>query len=561
MQTQKPKPTTTILTLDAAINNWWQDEMRFAPLYASYCGVRQYDDQLPDSSEQAIKKQTLSRREHLRNIESAIKLENGLDELSRQVALYQLQTTLRLAETPDHLAPLGSSHGLHVQLTRLLHLADLSTAEGRENYLSRLRGLPVWLAQQQQLLHKALERQQYPYAEALRAVPIAIRFMASEQGLAQTFEPTSDQAVNDTAFQQRLQNVLQMLVAPALQTFAEFIETVYLKHSRPLPGLCAIPDGEAWYQALIRQHTSLSLTAAEIHQIGLEEVAATREKAEAILKELGLPTPFDKGIDALRNDPRQYAQTPEQLLQYATQLCETINAALPRLFSRLPHLPFHVKATPAQLAPAYPSGFYLEPPADGSRPGEYWVNTHELNSRPLYVLPALTLHEAMPGHHLQIALTQERENLPAFRRCLLNTAYEEGWALYAESLGNEIGLYDDPHAKLGWLSYRLWRAARLVIDTGLHAKGWTREQAVQYLYQHSSLSKHESETEVDRYITWPGQALGYLLGEREMHALRRECSQQLGFDLQRFHEQLLCEGELPLPLLRRNSTDRSTISA
>ena len=158
----------------------------------------------------------------------------------------------------------------------------------------------------------------------------------------------------------------------------------------------------------------------------------------------------------------------------------------------------------------------------------------------------------MPGHHLQIALTQERENLPAFRRCLLNTAYEEGWALYAESLGNELGLYDEPHAKLGWLSYRLWRAARLVIDTGLHAKGWTREQAIQYLFQHSSLSKHESETEVDRYITWPGQALGYLLGEREMHALRSEYGRLAGFDLQRFHEQALCEGELPLTLLRQH---------
>jgi len=181
----------TSLTLDAAIENWWQDEMRFAPLYASYCGVRQYDDQLPDSSEQAIKQQTASRREHLRNIESAIKLENGLDELSRQVALYQLQTTLRLAETPDHFAYLGSSHGLHVQLTRLLHLADLNSTKGRQDYLARLRQLPVWLAQQQQLLSKALAQQQYPYAAALRGVPTAIRFMASETGLQQTFAPAN----------------------------------------------------------------------------------------------------------------------------------------------------------------------------------------------------------------------------------------------------------------------------------------------------------------------------------------------------------------------------------
>lgn len=549
MQTQNMN-TNPILTLDAAIENWWQDEMRFAPLYASYCGVRHYDDQLPDHSERAIAQQTARRREHLRSIESAIRLDGGLDELSRHVAIYQLQTTLRLAETPDHLAYLGSSHGLHVQLTRLLHLADLNSTKGRQDYLARLRQLPVWLAQQQQLLSKALAQQQYPYAAALRGVPTAIRFMASETGLLQTFVPANATTPSDALFTEQLQQVLRDTVAPTLQHFAAFLENIYLAHSRELPGLCAIPEGKNWYQALIEQHTSLALTVEEIHQIGLEEVAATKAKAEAILRELGLPTPFERGIEALRSDPNQYAQTPEQLLEYASQLCAKIEAALPTLFARLPRLPLKVTATPEQLAPTYPSGFYLEPPADGSRPGEYWVNTHELHSRPLYVLPALTLHEAMPGHHLQIALTQERENLPAFRRCLLNTAYEEGWALYAESLGNEIGLYDEPHAKLGWLSYRLWRAARLVIDTGLHAKGWSRELAVQYLYQHSPLSRHECETEVDRYITWPGQALGYLLGEREMHALRNKCNQQPGFDLQRFHEQVLCEGELPLALLR-----------
>lgn len=564
------------MNLDQAIAQWWQDEMAYAPLYASYCGVREFDHQLPDVSAEARAAQKRKRLQHQRAIEHASlalpevgnEVATPLDETSRAVALYQLAIELKLHEFPEHYLCLGPSHGLHVQLTRLAHLADVSHAQGREHYCQRLLAVPHWLAQHRHNLTEAVQENVLAFTPSLAAVPMAIDHMCSVDGAAQTFVPKSLACASEYA--QKIQTILRDVVVPALRAFNQFLREQYLTHSRAEPGLAYLANGDAWYQALIMQHTSLGMSASEVHELGLREVEKTLVQANALLRELPITdeevnaetiTPRDtsdvfvSGIAKLKAQPSQVAKSDEHLLHYAAYLCKKIDGGLPALFSRLPQLPFAVKATPSSLASGYPSGFYLEPPADRSSAGEYWVNTYALASRPLFLLPALTLHEAMPGHHLQIALTQERESLPLFRRSLLNTAYEEGWALYAESLGNELGLYERVEDKLGWLCYRLWRAARLVIDTGLHVKQWSRDQAIDYLQTHSALSPHECATEVDRYIAWPGQALGYLIGEICIHRLRSACEQKAlkdgkTFDLKRFHEEVLRHGELPLRVLQ-----------
>ncbi len=301
----------------------------------------------------------------------------------------------------------------------------------------------------------------------------------------------------------------------------------------------------------MRQYTTLDLSPEEIHQIGLAEVERIDKEMQEVIRKTGFQGNFAAFLQLLRTDPRFYAKTPDQLLKEAAWIAKRMDGKLPALFGKLPRVPYTVQPVPDHIAPKYTSGRYVGSPEGSTQPGIYWVNTYMLESRPLYNLEALTLHEAVPGHHLQIALNKELSDLPEFRRFNYLSAFGEGWGLYSEWLGLEAGFYTDPYSNFGRLTYEMWRACRLVVDTGMHAKGWTRQQAIDYLASHTALPLHEVETEIDRYISWPGQALAYKMGELKIRELRAKAEAELGpkFDVRAFHDAVLANGPVPLPVL------------
>jgi uncharacterized protein (DUF885 family) len=341
-------------------------------------------------------------------------------------------------------------------------------------------------------------------------------------------------------------------VLPAYQGYLKFFIEEYLPAARETIAVTALENGDQYYANRIAYYTNTTMGAGEIHQLGLQEMARIRSEMLAVKAEAGFNGSLSEFIEFLRSDPQFYASSPEQLLYYAAWLAKKADAALPALFNTLPRRPYGVEAVPASIAPKYTTGRYVAPSGSHS-PGYYWVNTHALDKRPLYVLEALTLHEAVPGHHLQTALALEMENVPTFRRYLYLSAFGEGWGLYSEWLGQEMGFYQDPYSRFGRLSYEAWRACRLVVDTGMHAMGWSRQQAIDYMEENTALSKHNIRTEVDRYISWPAQALSYKIGELTIKRLRSEAEKALGsrFEIRAFHDALLANGAVTLQQLER----------
>jgi prolyl oligopeptidase len=360
----------------------------------------------------------------------------------------------------------------------------------------------------------------------------------------------SEEAQND--LRQRGTSVLRNEVLPAFETFAKFYKEEYFPKAKPEIGATQrYEDGEKFYAFRIRRFTTTNLTAKEIHEIGLREVTRIKGRMAEIIKATNFAGEFDAFVEFLRTDPQFYYSKPGDLLTGYRDICKRMDAELPLLFGKLPRAPYGVREIPAHEAPRATTAYYNQPSADGSRPGWFFANTYDLKSRPKYEMEALTLHEAVPGHHLQIALQMELENVPKFRTVASYTAFVEGWGLYAESLGKEAGFYTDPYFEFGFLSYEMWRALRLVVDTGMHAFGWSRERAIEFMLANSALTRTNVENEVDRYIAWPGQALAYKIGQLKIRELRTEAETALGeaFDVRTFHDQVLSAGAVPLDIL------------
>ena len=369
--------------------------------------------------------------------------------------------------------------------------------------------------------------------------------------------PVSLSETQKKELEEKGRRVVSEVVVPAYRRTKEFFENEYFPACRSSIGASELPDGKAFYQNRIEYYTTLPLTADSIHALGLSEVARIKNEMMDIIQEVHFKGSFSEFLTFLRTDPQFYAKTPEDLLKEAAYVAKTMDGKLPALFGRLPRLPYTVEKVPDYIAPKYTGGRYIDPPEGGKVPGKYWVNTYDLKSRPLYVLNSLTLHEAVPGHHLNIALTMELEHLPEFRKTLYLSAFGEGWGLYSEYLGLEAGMYKDPYRNFGRLTYEMWRACRLVVDTGIHAFGWTRQQALDYMAENTALSIHEITTEVDRYIAWPGQALSYKIGELKIKALRKKAEKALveKFDIRQFHDVILSEGSVTLPILEEMVDD------
>jgi len=536
----------------------WAFRLKELPMFASNVGVHDYADQLGDVSEEA----QLRRYEYWKQIRTeldAISCERlGREEcINYRIFTKQMDNFLATYETRAYLIPFNSDSGFYMKLARLPQETDFSDLDDYRNYLGRLHRLPRLMDQYIALMRTGLELGMTQPRAILdgRDGPIKAQLVDSA-GQSPFFSPFQDveETVAGGEKAELLATADQVItrdVIPAYQRLYDFFHQEYIPGARETLGASDLPGGERFYKAQIQQYVTLDMTPEEIHQIGLEQVTRIRGEMQAIIDEVGFEGDFAAFLQFLRTDPQFYAKTPKELLAFASYYAKKIDGRLPMLFGHLPRQPYGVAPVPADIAPFYTSGRAVGAPLDALRGGYYWVNTYDLPSRPLYAIPALTLHEGAPGHHTQRALALEQKDQPPFRRFDYISAFGEGWGLYSEKLGLEMDIYETPYEHFGRLTYEMWRACRLVIDTGIHAMGWTREQALDFLASNTALSMHEVTTEVDRYISWPGQALSYKLGEYTILNLRAQAERELGddFDVRAFHDFILSLGSVPLDVL------------
>lgn len=548
----QPSSPATVRTVDFATtaDQIWQQAQLISPYEATA---------LPDLSAATLAKAQQQRLQLLQQLQQVdVETLSEQDQINHAVLSYRLQNDVDEYRFGAHYLPLNAESGFHSDLTFMLTGTVLRTETEVKNYLARLATVPRYMAQQTDWMRQGLAKGYSQPKAVLQGYQDGIRsFITADVSQSVFYRPLLKPAPGIAAeqwqqWQQQAKTLIREQVNPAYQRYYDFFVQQYLPAARDDIAATALPDGAAYYQNRLEHYTTLKLTPTAVHQIGLNEVARIRAEMEQVIRQTGFSGSFADFVQFLRTDPRFYVKTPDQLLKEAAYLSKKIDAQLPKLFLTLPRTPYGVAAVPAEIAPKYTTGRYAGSRSAGEA-GYYWVNTYALDRRPLYELEALTLHEAVPGHHLQIALANEQTNLPAYRRSFYTSAFGEGWGLYAEYLGLEVGFYQDPYSNFGRLTYEMWRAARLVVDTGIHTMGWSRQQAIDFLASNTALSMHNVTTEIDRYISWPAQALSYKLGEITIRRLRQEAEQALAadFDVREFHDVLLRNGSLPLPVLEQ----------
>nr|WP_246037022.1 DUF885 domain-containing protein [Thalassotalea litorea] len=510
-----------------------------------------------DVSPQALEsqyQQQLALRDRLNNID-VTKLSSD-NRINHTILLYKLNNQIDNYRYKEHYMPLTAEAGFHAYLPYMVDRSSFKTVDDYDTYLARLNQIPEYFQQQVAWMKLGLETGRTQPKVVLTGFEDSISaFIVEDAKSSQFYRPFKQFPEHfDQQTQQRLaqqgQKAVMEIINPTYQGFYDFMVQDYIPNARTNIAATSLPEGNAFYQNRIEYYTTLDLTAEEIHEIGLQEVARIRAEMEQIIDSVGFQGTFAEFVEFLRTDPQFYAKTAEELLKEASFIAKKMDAQLPKLFKTLPRTPYGVVPVPASIAPKYTTGRYSGPSRD-DQAGEYWVNTYALDRRPLYVLEALTLHEAVPGHHLQGSIAREMKDVPKFRQRTYISAFGEGWGLYSEYLGIEAGFYQDPYSDFGRLTYEMWRAARLVVDTGMHSMDWSRDKAMDFLASNTALSLHNVRTEIDRYISWPAQALSYKLGEIKIKALRAKTEQALGadFDIREFHDEVLKNGSVPLSLL------------
>lgn len=478
------------------------------------------------------------------------------DEINAELLLYSFEDDLSDYRFKSYLNPILSEGGFHTNITGIANVT-FRNQKDVEDYLNRLRDIPRYMEEHFALMRIGLKTgiaQPYDVVKSFNNTYEVHIVQQPEQSVFWKPFSKKPSSISENEWQQILPKAKDVVMNKAVAGYKavkRFFEQEYLPSAPKQPGVLHFPDGLVFYQDRVAHFTTTDLGYDSIFNIGLQEVARIKAAMYKVKEDVGFKGDMKAFIQMLRSDQKFYPKTGEDLMKEASYIAKKIDGKLPMLFGRLPRQPYGVEPVPEAIAPTYTAGRYSPAPIKSTRAGNYWVNLYNLPSRTLYTLEALTLHEAVPGHHLQMSLTQELENLPTFRRNLYVNAFGEGWGLYAESLGYEIGLYKDPYSRFGQLTYDMWRACRLVIDVGVHAKGWSRQQAVDYLADNTALSMHEVNTEVNRYIAWPGQALAYKMGELKIKELRKRAELALGdkFDVRKFHDTLLSEGTLTLRLM------------
>ena len=484
---------------------------------------------------------------------------NENDNISYELLSFELHDIIAYYDFERFLNPILSDSGFHSSL--VYHVRPIYNYKQIKNYLNKLNSIPQYVDQYLPLLRKGIEKGVSQPLIIFKGYESTYNDHITENYKSNYFYSPFNNLPKDLSQIQKdsilieAQKSIEKNVVPQFIKIKDFFENEYYPNTRNSIGVSETPNGLEFYQNRIDYYTtSKTYTADKIHEIGLNEVARIKKEMIKIIEELNFKGSFEKFFKFLRTDDQFYAKTPKELLMYARDISKRADAQLPRFFKTLPRKPYGVAPVPDAIAPKYTGGRYVGTSKNSVEPGYYWVNTYDLKSRTLYTIPALTVHEAVPGHHLQNALNNELgDSIPQFRRNLYLSAYGEGWGLYTEFLADEMGIYTTPYEKFGKFTYEMWRACRLVVDTGIHAKGWSREQAVNYMSSNTALSLHEVNTEIDRYISWPGQALSYKIGELKIRELRSKAEDKLGqkFDIREFHEIILEYGTVTLSILEK----------
>lgn len=552
-----PALSAPVDDLHTLFSEEWDQRMARNPFSASQRGLRQYDSAVPDVSPDTQKRYLEEDKAFLARLHAIDRAQLPEDEqLNYDLFEFVLQGRIESANWRPWRLPFLSDSGFHSSAVFSIEAIPFKTAQQYEDYISRLEKMAGYIDQNIANMRIGLaESFTMPRAILDNVLP-GFQALAVEKSEDSAFYapfksiPNNIDDARRRALSEQGKAVLQNSLLPAWHRLVVFFENDYMPKARTSLGASALPDGERYYASRIKFYTTLPLNAQAIHDIGLREARRIRSEMDAIIDKLEFTGSFSDFLAFLRTDPRFYPKTEQDYLERAAWIAKSIDEKLPAYFGLLPRMPYGVRKVPDDIAPNYTTGRYWGP-IQGVRGGLYMVNVYALDKRPYYTLPALTLHEAVPGHHLQTALAQEINNVPDFRKNLYVVAFGEGWGLYTEKLGIEMGLYETPYEEFGRLTYEMWRAGRLVVDTGIHAMGWTRDEAVRFFRENSALSEHNINTEVDRYISWPGQALGYKIGELKILELRARAEKALGtdFDIRAFHDAVLANGSLPLPVL------------
>lgn len=545
--------------LKALLDEHYAWALRNSPVLATSLGVRSYDDQISDISLAAQDRRTREAQAFAARARAipATGLSDA-DRLNRDIFIRMLESDIEQDRFGQRAMRFTNRNGWHTGAANWPDRLPFFTRADYQSYIARMRAYPAQNAQGIEATRAALKGGYVLPCDAMggfeKTVATHIVDAPEKSVFWEPFarpRPATISEADWTALQGQGRDAIAQAIVPSYRAFRDFYVKDYAPNCAKAVGVSAQPGGREYYAFLARDYTTTSMTPDEIHALGLKEVARIRAEMETVAAKAGFPGDRKGYIAKLRTDPQYYPKTPDELMTYASALAKRIDGEMPKLFGRLPRLPYTLLSVPDSIAEGTTTAYYERGAIESGRPGVYRVNTSKLDQRPLFEMPALGVHEAVPGHHHQIALQQELD-LPAFRRNLaFFTAFSEGWGLYSERLGIEMGLYDTPARDMGRLSYEMWRACRLVVDTGLHTKGWTKQQAVDFMTENSALSAGNIDAEVNRYISNPGQALAYKIGELKMREMRTLAEQRLGarFDLRTFHDALLENGAVPLDVL------------
>ena len=533
----------------------WQDSLESSPLFASLLGDKRYDDQVSSNSIEDFFSSG-EYEKYVLEVLSDISPENLSEDgkLNYRLLKSDYEVSLEGRKYPGYYIRLNQRGGVqdYYLYGNRLNFSDL---QSYKNWFERIKGYTQNVRNSLAINTEGLELGYTQPKLVTRGVSAQIGAMleqdVEDHPYYKIFKDVGNVATTEeaTALQDEVKEYIQNVLNPAYQELYDFLVNEYLPKSRESIGISDVPNGKEWYEYLARYHTTTDLTPDEIHEIGLREVAKIRAEMEGIIDSVGWEGDFNSFLQYLRTDPKFYYETGEELLQAYRAMSKEIDAYMPTLFNKLPRAPYGVIPIPMESAPFTTTAYYNAPSA--GRPGYYYANLYMPEVRPKYEIPVLSVHEAVPGHHHQISLAQEMENVPNFRKYLSITAFVEGWGLYSEQLGESMGIYDDPYDKFGQLTYDMWRAVRLVVDTGMHYKDWSREDAVNLFLDNTAKTEQDINNEVDRYIAWPGQALAYKIGQLKIMELRDKTKAALGdeFDIKDFHDHMLSFGSVPLNIL------------
>ena len=553
--------TSDTKALHKLLENDWNKRVEQYPEWATQLGDNRFNDKLNDASYETIIRLQGESKELLNKIKdidrSVLSVE---DQLNYDLFLNDLIHGMKGFEYLLYLIPVTQMGGIQIGFAGISNYMPFKSVSDYENYISRMRAFPKKVEQTIDLMRRGVEVGWVPPKIVLDAVPDQIKTQFDRPVEdSPLFEPfvefhRSVSSDDQERLSREIKHVIENDVYVSYRSLLSFFLEDYLPHCRESIACIDFPKGDEYYQYLIKGYTTTDLTAQEIHEIGVNEVARIRSEMRTVIEGSDFEGSFDEFLTFLRTSPEFYFDTEDELLDAYRAICKRADAQLPKFFGRLPRLPYGVKAIPDYQAPASPTAYYYSGSQRAGRSGYFMANTYKLETRPKYEMEALSVHEAVPGHHLQISLAQELEDIPMFRRYGGYTAFVEGWGLYSEKLAEEMGFYDDPYSKFGQLTYEMWRACRLVVDTGMHALGWTRDEAIDYMSDNTAKTGNDIKVEIDRYIAWPGQALAYKIGELRIRELRKRAEEEMGanFNIRDFHDVVLGDGAVPLDILERH---------